>query len=248
MTSLTDAVAGPDAISLDQLLERADLQTRSTNKYIVNGDIVEEMIAASESDLAMLQIDDQRVIAYETVYFDTPDHALFLDTAYRRPKRFKVRTRHYEHGRSAMLEIKEKNGRGATVKHRRDYPFEQRHELLAEAQAWIAEIVSFDRIDLLQPTLVTRFGRATAIHRDVDERFTFDTGLVCETPDGAISVLDGIIVETKSTSGSSTLDRWLWRRGVRPMNVSKYCTGLASIDPTLPANHWHRTLRSHFAA
>lgn len=248
MTSLAGAVAGPDSISLDQLLERPDLQTRSTKKYIVSADVIGAMMDRFEGDLAVLEIEDARVIAYETVYFDTPEHALFLDTAYRRPKRFKIRTRHYEHGESAMLEVKEKDGRGATVKHRTEYPLQHRHELMPDALSWIDGIVDFDRLDSLAPTLVTRFGRSTAIGRHADERFTFDTGLVCETPGGGVAGLDGIIVECKSVGGSSSIDRWLWRQGIRPVKVSKYCTGLASIDPTLPANHWHRTLSAHFAA
>lgn len=248
MTSLAAAVAGPTSIRLDQLLERADLQTRSTRKYIVDATTIATMMDTFGDDVSMLDIGGERVIGYETVYFDTPDRALYLDTARRRPRRFKVRTRQYQNGQSAMLEIKAKNGRGATVKHRKEYPSASRHGLSADARDWIDEVVDFDETGLLESTLVTRFGRATAIGRHDDERFTFDTDLVCEAADGATAVLDGIIVECKSLGGSSSIDRWLWRQGIRPAKMSKYCTGMASIDPTLPSNHWHRTLRTHFAA
>jgi inorganic triphosphatase YgiF len=248
VTSLADAVEGPDAIGLDQLNARAELQTRSTRKYVVDVGLVATMFRSVGRDLAVLEIDGARLIDYETVYFDTPDRALYLDTARRRPRRFKVRTRQYENASAAMLEIKEKNGRDATVKHRTEYPSEHRRELRPDARAWIDSIVKFDATDLLEPTLVTRFGRSAAISRLAEERFTFDTGLVCATPDGSTVGLDGIIVECKSPGSSTSIDRWLWRHGIRPIQLSKYCTGLASIDPSLPSNHWHRTLNTYFAA
>lgn len=210
--------------------------------------MVATLIDTFGDDVSMLEIGGERVVGYETVYFDTPDRALYLDTARRRPKRFKVRTRQYQNGHTAMLEIKAKNGRGATVKHRKEYPSEFRYELRDDARAWIDDVVDFGSTGLLEPTLVTRFGRATAIGRHDEERFTFDTDLVCEATDGTTAVLDGIIVECKSVSGSSSVDRWLWRQGIRPAKMSKYCTGMASIDSSLPSNHWHRTLRTHFAA
>lgn len=248
MMSLAGAMAGAEPIDLDRLNEQAELQTRSTRKYIVDVDVVAAIMRSFAGDVAVLEIGQERVIDYETVYFDTPDHALYLDTAHRRPRRFKVRTRRYQRDETAMLEIKAKNGRGATVKHRREYPSDQRHELSDEARRWIDEIVDFRSTAALAPTLVTRFGRSTVVgHRD-DERFTFDTDLVCTSPDGAASLLDGVIVECKSTGESSSVDRWLWRQGIRPVTISKYCTGRAAIDPELPANHWHRTLRTYFAA
>lgn len=42
------------------------------------------------------------------------------------------------------------------------------------------------------------------------------------------------------------MDRLLWRQGIRPARISKYCVGLAALDPTLPANRWNRTLRRYF--
>lgn len=248
MTSLGDAVAVAEPIDLERLNERAELQTRSTRKYIVDVPVVAEIMRSFVGDVAVLEIDGERVIDYETVYFDTPDHALYLDTAHRRPRRFKVRTRRYQRGATTMLELKAKNGRGATVKHRREYPAERRHRLNHEARAWIDEIVDFPSTAELAPTLVTRFDRSTVVGRCDGERFTFDSGLVCSAPDGSEIALDGIVVECKSTGESSSVDRWLWRQGIRPVAMSKYCTGRAAIDPDLPANHWHRTLRSHFTA
>ena len=52
-----------------------------------------------------------------------------------------------------------------------------------------------------------------------------------------------MIVETKSGSRPSRVDRLLWRHGHRPTRVSKFATGMAVLDPRLPANRWSAALR-----
>jgi hypothetical protein len=54
------------------------------------------------------------------------------------------------------------------------------------------------------------------------------------------------IVETKTGSTASRVDRLLWSRGHRPVRISKYATGLAALHPELPTGVWRRTLRRHF--
>lgn len=41
------------------------------------------------------------------------------------------------------------------------------------------------------------------------------------------------------------LDRLLWRRGHRPVCLSKYGAGLAALTPDLPDEKWHRVLTRH---
>ena len=77
-------------------------------------------------------------------------------------------------------------------------------------------------------------------------RYTVDRGLECTEPGGTAIGLDEVIIETKSDGPPSPIDRWLWKHGVRPVRISKYCTALAAMRPELPANKWHRTLARHF--
>lgn len=55
-----------------------------------------------------------------------------------------------------------------------------------------------------------------------------------------------LVVESKSAGPATPVDRLLWRNGIRPARISKYCVGLAALDPALPANRWNRTLRRYF--
>jgi hypothetical protein len=59
--------------------------------------------------------------------------------------------------------------------------------------------------------------------------------------------VDGIVVlESKTAGPQSQIDRTLRRLGWRPLSLSKYCVGMAVLDPGLPANRWNRELRTHF--
>ena len=237
-------VAELPPISLEEILGFAELQTRMDRKYILDPAVAAKVITERASMLQILQIDELRDFAYESVYFDTPELESFRSSAHGRRNRFKVRTRSYVDSGLCVLEVKTAGGRGHTVKERIDYTLEDRARLAGPAQAFLA-----DRdlpVDRLSPTLITRYRRATLLDQD-GSRATLDTGLVCLSPDGEyVSMADQVLMETKSVGTATVLDRLLWARGVRPERVSKYCTGLAALKPDLPANKWNRTLRRHF--
>lgn len=248
-TGLSDAVAPSDPIGLEGLVAAAGLQTRSSRKYVVTSDVVSAMVADLPGSSSALEIGGERVFGYETRYFDSPELDLYHQTARRRPFRYKVRTRRYSNDPDrAMLEVKTKNGRGVTVKHRIARRATERHALDGADRRWIAGHVDSDVIASLKPTMTTHFSRATVVTADGTARYTFDDGLHCvDATDGRTASMDGIIVECKSPLGPSAGDYWLWREGFRPLALSKYCTGMAALHRDLPANHWHRTLRTHFA-
>ena len=78
-------------------------------------------------------------------------------------------------------------------------------------------------------------------------RLTGDVGLMCRN--GRHEVRDTgthVLVESKSAGRGSAPDRILREVGVRPASVSKYCVGVAALNPELPSNPWRQTLRRHF--
>ena len=84
------------SISLDELNEKAAMQTRVDRKYIVDADYAASILAELPADeAAVLEIDGQREFAYDSVYFDTPDLVSYKASAIGSRNRFKVRTRSY---------------------------------------------------------------------------------------------------------------------------------------------------------
>ncbi|MEE1938962.1 polyphosphate polymerase domain-containing protein [Streptomyces sp. TRM 70361] len=237
-------------VGLEELIACASLQTRVDRKYVLPVDMVEALLGRLPSGTRVLDIDGDRSFAYRSLYFDTPELTSYLLTAHRRRRRFKIRTRLYEQSGDCWLEVKVRGNRGSTVKQR--LPYEPRDwNTLGPGRDFVDEILAENRIagsplfDYV-PTLTTRYHRTTLHLPDTNSRVTIDTGLTWVDGDREMSLPDTVIVETKTGSTASHVDRLLWRSRYRPSRISKYATGLAALRPHLPDGPWRRTLRRHF--
>jgi hypothetical protein len=239
-------------IGLAELVETAALQTRVDRKYIVPRAELDRVLLGLPEDARVLDEDGLRSFDYESVYFDTPDFASYLAAARKRRRRFKIRTRTYVDSGECFLEVKTRGGRSVTVKERLPYDREVSAQLTPEARAHTETMLTEAGIAQpdgeLVPALVTRYARSTVLLPAAGARTTVDRELEWELADGGILRLpDLAIVESKSGSSPSPMDRLLWRQGHRPVGISKYGVGLAALRPELPANKWSRVLRRHFS-
>jgi hypothetical protein len=235
-------------IGLDDLMDRAALQTRVDRKYLLPLAEVDALLAELEAGTEVLEIDGLRVFTYETVYFDTPDLTSYLLTAYRRRRRFKVRTRTYVDSATCWLEVKVAGHRGSTVKHRA--PHHRDHQATVDPGREFVDgvLAGFVERANFAPTLVTRYRRCTLFVPATSSRVTIDTDLSWHDRHHRLHLPDLAVVETKTSRAVSTVDRRLWRRGHRPTRISKYATGLAALRADLPDAPWRRVLRRHFTA
>jgi hypothetical protein len=239
-------------ISLDELNQRAELQTRVDRKYLVPVDCVDALLTQVAPDTRVLKIGDFRMFAYESIYFDTPDLVTYHLAAHRRRRRFKIRTRTYLDSGLCWLEVKTRGQRGSTIKHR--LPYAQKDRTTLDPGRWFVNDVlaeqSISGVErmVFEPTLTTRYLRTTLLLPSTESRATIDTELSWEDDRGTAQNLPGLaVVETKNGSTASGMDRLLWTHGYRPIRISKYATTLAALRPDLPACRWRRTLRRDFA-
>jgi VTC domain len=234
-------------INLDELLTTADLQTRRDRKYLVPRALLPELIG-QVSDARVLTIDGARSFDYESVYFDTPERTSYLGAARRRPRRFKARTRSYLDSELCMLEVKTRDARELTVKHRVPYDFDDRYHLTVAGRQFIASIDQSAAVaDELELALITTYRRTTLVHGDGSARITIDVDVTwIEEDDRNAKLCEWALVETKTPGAPCPFDRALWHRHLRPTVISKYGTGLAALNAVLPANKWHRVLSRHF--
>ena len=243
-----------ETISLDELVQAAALQTRVDRKYILRADEAEKVLEKLDVATRVLEIDGQRASNYESVYFDTPELLSYRMAATGRRRRFKLRTRSYVDTAESYLEMKTRGARGTTVKDRLPYLMDDRDFLTRDGREYAD--AALDGIGIthpedlyLVPTLVTRYRRATLFLPGSQSRTTIDTDLSWETDDGRVLRLPrSVIIETKSGSRTSEVDRLLWSHGHRPATISKFGTGLAAMRHDLPSNKWARVLRRHFDA
>ena len=163
-------------------------------------------------------------------------------------RRFKVRTRSYLDSGLCSLEVKTRERRGLTEKHRLRYTIDQRSQLTKDGLEFVN---GFDTVApvsrQLRPALTTRYNRTTLLDTGSGSRITIDTDLRSEAADGStVSLPDMAVVETKTSGQPCRIDHFLWAAHQRPVKFSKYCTSLAALTPGLPANKWNRVLRSFF--
>ncbi|MEV6348238.1 polyphosphate polymerase domain-containing protein [Actinoplanes sp. NPDC051851] len=235
-----------DPISLTELTEKAALQTRVDRKYVLRWDDAMALLPALDRTTRVLEIDGERNFRYRSVYFDTPDLVCFRLTAHRRRRRFKVRTRTYLDSALCWLEVKTEGFRGGTVKNRLPYEVGD-FETVAPGRWFVEEILGDRAVVELAPVLVSEYRRTTFYLPDGDSRVTLDTELSWNGVDGDVLTPRNLaIIETKTASAASPVDRLLWARGHRPTAISKYATGLSALRPELSAPRWRRTLRTHF--
>lgn len=252
LTAMRSPLDSLPAIDLDELLERAALQTRVDRKYVLGIEQAQDFLTALDQHAQVLEIEGTRSFTYESVYFDTPDLTSYLLAAHRRRRRYKVRTRTYVDSQECWLEVKTRGSRGSTVKHRHPYDLVH-HADVAPGRTFVDGILTAERMpqcDRLRfaPTLVSRYRRSTLFLPGSASRVTIDTELTWHDQLRELYLPHLAIIETKTTSAASDIDRMLRDRGHRPTRISKYGTGLAALRPDLPAAPWRRTLRRHFAA
>lgn len=248
MNTTSEPVIGEfDSIALDELDRCAQLLTRKDRKYIVDPHELCGVLGMISLEARALEVGTGRWSTYQSTYFDTPELDSFRLAATRRPSRFKVRTRHYVDSATSMIEVKTKNRRGRTVKHRQ--PLDAGPAAETEAVRRFAE--TSDRAEAyaanLAPRLTTSYRRATLVLPESVARLTIDAGYQALDADGGVTGLgEHFIVETKTNGAPCPVDRLLWRAGYRPVKFSKYAVALAALHPDLPHNRWRRVLVDYF--
>lgn len=243
-------VGGLRTMDLPTLESQAALLTRVDRKYVVPLGTFERLVSALGDDWRALEIEGRRVFGYSSTYFDTEDLLTYRAHLQRRRKRYKIRVRHYFDSDACMLEVKRKGPRGLTIKRRRPHPSWQQTALGVEGHAFVDAVLR-DHAPLpptpLRPVVVTTNRRATLVCVGGGSRLTVDTDLVCGWR-GAVTVLrsDHVLLESKVEGHGSAVDRILRSLGERPVEISKYCLGIAALGLDLPSNPWHHTRRRYF--
>jgi hypothetical protein len=228
-------------VTLDELVRRAALLVRMERKYLLDPADLASVLARLSVDVQVLEIDGRREFGYHSLYLDTPNLECYLATTYGRRHRFKVRVRGYLESGLRFLEVKTRGRRGETVKHRVPYFGEGPALTHLLAAAGVATDPRH-----LEAALNVSYRRTTLFLPSSNARISIDSGLTWALPGGAgVRLADLTVVETKS-AGVTPADRMLWSLGHRPCSVSKYCVGLATVRPDLPANRWRSVLRRHF--
>lgn len=246
--ALDAAVVDREPISLSDVVENAALQHRVDKKFLLTPEQFSEFTAYLGAEFHVLQIDGLRSFQYRSTYFDTPDFDQYRAHRQGRRKRYKMRSRTYVDTELCMFEIKTKGRRGATVKHRRQQAMTEASVLTPQNKAFAQQVLADEygqEVPELQPVLHNSYVRATLVDPVNGERVTSDVELRYSDGSAIVHGPEMVVVETKTSDGRGASDRALATLGIRPVSMSKYCLGVAALNPQLPANKWSRLFRRY---
>jgi hypothetical protein len=230
------------AIRLSEMSDVA-LLCRTDTKYLLTEAQLLRALASLSDVYRVLEIDGRRLHRYRTLYFDTPDLALYRQHHDGWRDRYKVRERAYTDSGLAFLEIKHKIDATTTVK-RRVQTRKLSTQIAWDAQPFLRTHYPY-RVDELAPALLNAFQRITLVSTQDVERLTLDIDLWF-TWNGARVSLPGLAIAELKQDGysmDSAFAQQMRVLGVRPTGFSKYCTGISMLYPLVKHNRFKPQLR-----
>lgn len=219
------------------------LQDRSDTKFLLDERDLYEALTRLSQAYRVLDIDSVRLNHYRTLYFDTPDFALYRQHHAGRRERYKVRSRSYLDSHLSFLEVKHKVSRNRTVKSR-----VATDDLLVqftpEAGDFLRDCLPLDPYGL-EPKLWNEYTRVTLVSKTRVERVTLDLNLSFTDGERTVSLPGVVIAEVKQAGVDRDSDfmRRMRALGVRPIGFSKYCAGVAMTQPAIKHNRLNPQLR-----
>lgn len=184
----------------------------------------------------ILEIDQKRLIGYQTVYFDTTDNEMYIHHHNGYRPRFKIRRRKYETSEHGFFEIKCKTNKQRVLKKRIEVPYHTGN--ITDTERCFLKDNSPYGNKTLTAVIRNHFKRLTLINKDKSERCTVDIHLGGENEMHPISLDELVILELKRKSllEPSPLTKLLKHFDIRQPGLSKYCMGRALLETELKSN------------
>ncbi|MEJ5308595.1 MAG: polyphosphate polymerase domain-containing protein [Anaerolineae bacterium] len=224
-------------VGLEEMEDMALLR-RIDTKYVLSETQLYRALSHLTADYRVLEVEGQRQQRYETLYFDTPDFALYRQHHDGWRSRYKVRSRVYADSGLTFLEVKHKTNQNITVKYRIQTP-----EIVTEIDDWAEEFLytCFPYpARALAVKLQNTFWRITLVSTSGIERVTVDLGLRFAANKAHFPLPGIAIAEVKQAAFSlrSAFVGQMRALGVRPLRFSKYCIGVTQLYDQVKANRF----------
>lgn len=243
-------------ISLSEM-NGVKLLNRTDTKFVTTIDKLRLLLAMARGDYFAQEIDGSRIAPYYTVYFDTPDQAMYNVHQDGYARRQKLRIRSYVDSHLNYLEIKTKNNHGRTKKKRislsgfdpchpsYDIRFNSTDASCVSALNFLKQNLEY-MPESLSEQLENRFERITLVNKAKTERLTIDSHLKFHNLlTGRCCSLDNLVIIELKRDGlqPSPILEMLRQLHIHPMGFSKYVMGAAMTNPQLKQNRLKPRIR-----
>ncbi len=209
-------------ITLEEM-RAVSLMDRVETKFLLSMKDLPGLFQVLHKDYRVVKIDDQVILDYRTVYFDTDDFFFYHEHHRKRKDRYKVRFRNYVASELTFFEVKhKKNGRVEKKRSRVEnevFQITDDEPLLMES--------GLEELDL-KHTLSNYYSRITLVSNHSLERVTIDLDVRFEHEDKEEGLENLVIIELKQETLSrvSPIYMALKKALIKPYKMSKYCIGL----------------------
>jgi hypothetical protein len=236
MDHIKDILAGFEPISLEEM-DSVKLMNRVDTKYMFLIDQLPGILNDLQPEFRVLEVNSTRLSRYETLYFDTDEHKLYLDHHNGRMNRFKVRKRRYLESGLSFFEIKTKNNKGRTQKER--IRQKENPETISGKSAKLLMEVTELSPEMIKPALWILFSRITLVNKQLTVRLTIDVGLRYRLGEKQKSYPELVIAELKQDfSAKSPFNKIMHKYHILDTSISKYCLGIISLNENIKHNNF----------
>jgi hypothetical protein len=232
-------------ISLDEM-DDVRLMQRVDNKFALNIHQLPLLLKKALVDYYLLEINNIREQIYETTYYDTNDYSMYNKHHNGKLNRQKIRVRKYVCSDLGFLEVKRKNNKGETIKNRIKCPNTDDQLDFAGSNGFLEKFTPYNH-KILWPKLENRFTRLTMVNKDFSERITIDYNLKFTDLKYHTQIINSnlCIVEIKRNRDGkkSSFLSTLFNLKISTSGFSKYCIGLAMLNPEVKINLFKQKIR-----
>lgn len=218
-------------------MDSVKLMDRTDTKFIFKYDQLPELLNQLKHDYSILEINENRISRYESLYFDTKDFDLYHSHHRGKPSRFKVRFRKYVESELHYFEVKFKNNKGRTIKDR--VKQKQIDGFIKEK----AEELLVDKTPLttnnLEAKIWVNYSRITFVNKLSPERVTIDLNLTFKNNEQSKTIDNLVIAEVKQDKAiKSAFINLMKKYHIRQGAISKYCYGVISLFEKIKHNNF----------
>ncbi|MDV7186360.1 polyphosphate polymerase domain-containing protein [Lutibacter sp. TH_r2] len=237
---LAHIVENFESISLKEM-DGVSLMKRTDTKFVIHQKHLIEVLDLIKNQYRILEINENRMMKYNSLYFDTPSKKFYNDHHNRKVNRTKIRMRKYVESGICFLEIKQKDGKGKTTKSR--ISIDDFEPELSDNSIEFIEKTTNQEFDL-EPIIWNEFNRITLVNKTAKERLTIDVNLKFNINNSVKAFDNLVIIELKQErfTRTSPIAKELKTKQINPYKLSKYCIGMISIYKELKYNRFKEKL------
>jgi VTC domain len=235
--AIQDEVNLFEDISLGEM-DKVKLMDRVDIKYLIPLCLLPQILAEARNNYHVLEINQERICAYETQYFDEAELSLYQRHQAGFLNRYKVRTRNYVGSNLQFFEVKIKNNKGRTLKKRIRTELHQQAFIKRNELDFLEKHSPFST-QSLKGVLSVYYKRITLVSKHHIERLTIDVELSFQHQAHRKCFPKIVIAEVKQErKGASDFVKIMKKFHIRQGSISKYCFGIISLFDNIKQNRF----------